>query len=129
MTTLAAGTRPPRFDAKPLAALSVGWFMVIVDSTIVNVALPTIRGDLAGSISDLQWVVAAYTLTFAGLLLSAGWLGDRLGPRRVFLAGLIVFGGASAGCALAPSLVVLIGARVVQGTSAALLVPASLALV
>jgi DHA2 family methylenomycin A resistance protein-like MFS transporter len=117
------------FDRRPLAALSVGWFMVIVDSTIVNVALPSLGRDLHASVSGLQWVLDAYTVTFAGLLLSAGWLGDRLGSRAVFQWGLGVFGLASAGCALSPSLGVLVAARVVQGCSAAALVPASLALV
>lgn len=70
-TTLAS---PTRFDAKPIEELSVGWLMVIVDSTIVNVALPPIRRELAGTISDLQWVVDAYTITFAALLLPAGWV-------------------------------------------------------
>src|SRR2546423_6660414 len=90
-----------RMDRRPLAALSIGWFMVIVDSTIVNVALPSLGRDLGASVSGLQWVVDAYVVTFAGLMLSAGWLGDRLGSRAVFQAGLVVFGLASAGCALA----------------------------
>jgi MFS transporter, DHA2 family, methylenomycin A resistance protein len=120
---------PPAFDRRPLGALSVGWFMVIVDSTIINVALPSIGRDLAVPVSALQWVVDAYIVTFAGLLLSAGWLADRTGSRRAFLAGLGLFGLASVGCALAPDVAVLIVARVVQGLGAALVVPSSLALV
>jgi DHA2 family methylenomycin A resistance protein-like MFS transporter len=117
------------FDRRPLSALSVGWFMVIVDSTIINVALPGIGRDLHAPVNALQWVVDAYIVTFAGLLLSAGWLGDRIGARRAFLSGLALFGLASVGCALAPSLAVLVVARVVQGLGAAMVVPASLALV
>jgi DHA2 family methylenomycin A resistance protein-like MFS transporter len=103
--------------------------MVIVDSTIINVALPGIGRDLSAPLSSLQWVVDAYVVTFAGLLLTAGWLGDRIGSRKAFLAGLALFGLASVGCALAPGLAVLIVARIVQGVGAAMVVPASLALV
>src|SRR5437764_12515955 len=103
------------FDRRPLAALSVGWFMVIIDSTIVNVALPSLGRELHASVSGLQWVLDGYTVTFAGLLLSAGWLGDRLGSRVVFQGGLVVVGLASVSCAVAPALAVLIAARVVQG--------------
>jgi MFS transporter, DHA2 family, methylenomycin A resistance protein len=102
--------------------------MVIVDATIVNVALPSIGRELGGGVSGLQWVVDAYTVVFAGLLLSAGSLGDRVGARRVFDAGLVLFTAASAACAAAPSVPVLVGARIAQGLGAALLVPSSLAL-
>ncbi len=102
--------------------------MVILDATIVNVALPAIERELGGGLGALQWVVDAYTVVFAGLLLSAGSLGDRVGARRVFGLGLLVFTATSAACALAPSVAVLIGARLVQGAGAALLVPSSLAL-
>jgi DHA2 family methylenomycin A resistance protein-like MFS transporter len=112
----------------PLFAIALGYLMVIVDATIVNVALPAIGRELGGGVSDLQWVVDAYTVVFAGLLLSGGSLGDRLGARRVFDAGLAIFTLASAVCAAAPSVAVLIGARVAQGLGAALLVPSSLAL-
>jgi MFS transporter, DHA2 family, methylenomycin A resistance protein len=112
----------------PLLAIALGYLMVIVDATIVNVALPAIGRELGGGVSDLQWVVDAYTVVFAGLLLSGGSLGDRLGARRVFDAGLGLFTLASAVCAAAPSVAVLIGARVAQGLGAALLVPSSLAL-
>ncbi len=112
----------------PLVATCLGYFMVILDATIVNVALPAIGRDLGGGVSALQWVLDAYTVVFAGLLLSGGSLGDRLGARRVFDAGLALFTAASAACALAPSVGALIAARASQGLGAALLVPSSLAL-
>jgi len=112
----------------PLIAVALGYFMVILDATAVNLALPAISRDLGGGVTGLQWVVDGYTLAFAALLLSAGVTGDRFGPRRVFLAGLALFTVASVGCALAPSIGVLVGIRLVQGVGAALLVPTSLAL-
>ncbi|WP_432992799.1 MFS transporter [Dactylosporangium sp. CA-233914] len=117
------------YDRRPLAALCLGWFMVVIDMMIVNVALPALGRDLNASVSGLQWVVDGYTVAFAGLLLSGGWLGDRLGSRRAFLAGLALFGAASAACAVSPALPPLLTARAVQGAAAALLVPSSLALV
>jgi MFS transporter, DHA2 family, methylenomycin A resistance protein len=122
-----------RTEARPTSSLALvviclGYFMVIVDTTVVNVALPAIGRDLHGGVSGLQWVVDAYTLSFAGLLLTGGALAERLGGRRVFGAGLVVFAAASAACGLAPSLGFLIGARLVQGAGAALLVPSSLVL-
>jgi MFS transporter, DHA2 family, methylenomycin A resistance protein len=112
----------------PLIAICLGYFMVILDATVVNVALPALGRDLGGGVSGLQWVVDGYTLVFAGLLLSAGSLGDRLGGRRVFRTGLLLFTIASAGCAAAPSVPLLVAARLAQGLGAALLVPSSLAL-
>jgi len=112
----------------PLIAVALGYFMVILDATAVNLALPAISRDLGGGVTGLQWVLDGYTLAFAALLLSAGVAVDRFGPRRVFLAGLALFTAASAGCALAPVIGVLVGIRLVQGIGAALLVPASLAL-
>ncbi|HEY2601120.1 MAG TPA: DHA2 family efflux MFS transporter permease subunit, partial [Thermoleophilaceae bacterium] len=112
----------------PLIAICLGYFMVILDATVVNVALPALGRDLGGGVSDLQWVVDGYTLVFAGLLLSAGSLGDRLGGRNVFRAGLVLFTLASAACAAAPSVPLLVAARLAQGLGAALLVPSSLAL-
>jgi DHA2 family methylenomycin A resistance protein-like MFS transporter len=102
--------------------------MVILDATAVNLALPALRQDLGGGITGLQWVVDGYTLAFAALLLSAGVAGDRFGPRRVFLTGLVLFTAASAGCALAPSIGILVLIRLIQGAAAALLVPSSLTL-
>jgi MFS transporter, DHA2 family, methylenomycin A resistance protein len=112
----------------PLIAICLGYFLVILDVTVVNVALPTMGAGLKAGVTGLQWVVDGYTLTFAGLLLFCGGLSDRLGGKRVFLGGLAVFTVASAGCGLAPSAAALVGARLVQGTGAALMVPASLAL-
>ena len=103
--------------------------MVTMDATVVNTALPAIGRELSAPVSGLQWVTAGYTLVFACLLLTAGSLGDKLGSRKVFLAGLAVFTLASLGCGPAPNLGVLIAARVVQGVGAALVLPTSLALI
>jgi MFS transporter, DHA2 family, methylenomycin A resistance protein len=119
---------PSRRPWIPLIAVALGYFMVILDATAVNLALPAIGRELGGGVTGLQWVVDGYTLAFAALLLSAGVAGDRFGPRRVFLAGLALFSVASAGCALAPGIGALVGIRLVQGAGAALLVPTSLAL-
>jgi MFS transporter, DHA2 family, methylenomycin A resistance protein len=112
-----------------LAAALLGFFMVTLDAVIVNVALPDIRHELAGGISGLQWVVDGYTLMFAALLLSAGSLADRVGARRAFGAGMVVFVAASVACGLAPSLGVLVAARLVQGCAAAAMMPSSMALI
>src|ERR1700744_5433550 len=101
-----------------LIALCSGLFMIMIDATVVNTALPAIGRDLGASVSGLQWVVDGYTLVLACLLLSGGSLGDRLGARRVFLAGLVLFTVASAACGLAPTAVALDAARVVQGAGA-----------
>jgi EmrB/QacA subfamily drug resistance transporter len=106
-----------------------GFFMITLDAVVVNVALPSIRGELGGGITGLQWVVDGYTLMFAALLLSAGALADRAGARRAFGAGLWVFLAASAACGLAPSLAALVAARFVQGTAAAMMMPSSMALI
>ncbi|MGW2262313.1 MFS transporter [Streptomyces sp. NPDC004749] len=111
-----------------LVAVCLGYFMVILDTTIVNAALPALRADLRTGVSGIQWVVDGYMLTLAAGLLTGGALADRFGARRMFQTGLTVFGLASVGCALAPDVAVLIGARFVQGAGAALGVPASLAL-
>ena len=112
-----------------LVASILGSGIVFLDQTIVNVALPSIRSSLNGSLAEQQWVVEAYLLTLSSLLLLGGSLGDVLGRRRVFQAGLIGFGVCSVVCALAPSSEVLIAARAVQGVAGALLVPSSLALI
>ncbi|HEX6779131.1 MAG TPA: DHA2 family efflux MFS transporter permease subunit, partial [Ktedonobacterales bacterium] len=111
-----------------LAVTCIGLFMVLLDMTIVNVALPTIQSDLNASLSGLQWVVDAYTLPFAALLLTAGTLGDRYGRKRVFLVGLVGFTLGSALCGLAPNLGLLIAGRVLQGAGGAALSPGSLSL-
>jgi len=109
-----------------IAAASFGFMVVQLDVTIVNVALPAMARDLGGGVAGLQWVVDAYTLAFAVLLLSAGVLGDLFGARRVYLAGFGLFAAASAACGLAPNASALIAARAVQGAAAALMVPNSL---
>jgi DHA2 family methylenomycin A resistance protein-like MFS transporter len=111
-----------------LAAMSLGYGVVQLDVTIVNTALNAIGQGLGGGVSALQWVVNAYTIGFAAFILTAGALGDRIGAKRVFVAGFAVFTLASLGCALAPNLGVLVAARAVQGLGAAILVPNSLAL-
>jgi EmrB/QacA subfamily drug resistance transporter len=100
--------------------LCVGMLMIVLDATIVNVALPSIQDDLGFSQNDLAWVVNAYLIAFGGLLLLAGRLGDLIGQRRIFLTGLAVFTGASLLCAIAQSQGLLIGARFVQGVGGAL---------
>lgn len=112
-----------------LALLCAGIFVVYLDSTIVNVALPTIGRDLRVSISGLQWIIDAYVLTFACLLLSAGVAGDVFGRKRVFLVGLAGFTALSAVCAIAPSVGALTAARAAQGAFGSVMMPISLALV
>src|ERR1700760_2408074 len=112
-----------------LIAALLGFFMICLDATAVNVALPAIGHSLHGATDGLQWVVDGYTVPFAALLISAGSVSDRVGARRVFGWGLALFTAASAGCGLAPALWVLIASRVIQGGAAALTLPASLALV
>jgi EmrB/QacA subfamily drug resistance transporter len=112
----------------PLLAVCAGYFMVILDVTIINVAVPVIGRDVSASLTGIQWITDGYTLVFAGFLLSAGALGDRLGNRRVFSSGVGVFTVASAACALAPNAPFLVTARLVEGLGAALIVPGSLAL-
>jgi EmrB/QacA subfamily drug resistance transporter len=112
-----------------LIAVSVATFMLLLDITVVNVALPSIREDLDSSFTDLQWVVDAYALTLAALVLTAGSLADRLGRRRVFAAGLAIFSVASLLCALAPDPAFLNVARALQGVGGAAMFAVSLALI
>src|SRR3954454_21798501 len=112
-----------------LALLAADQFVVVLDASIVNVALPSIGDALDFSQDDLSWVVNAYTLTFGGFLLLGGRMADLLGRRRMFIAGLILFAGASLAGGLAQSDIWLVAARAVQGLGAALLSPAALALV
>jgi EmrB/QacA subfamily drug resistance transporter len=112
-----------------LAAVSVGLFMIMLDNTVVNVALPSMRRSLHMSLSELEWVVAGYALTFAAFMLIGGKLADYVGRRLVFMLGLVVFTGASLACALASNGGFLIGARVVQGLGGALMNPATLSII
>jgi EmrB/QacA subfamily drug resistance transporter len=112
-----------------LAAVSFGLFMIMLDNTVVNVALPTMQRDLHVKISQLEWVVIAYALTFAALLITGGKLADLYGRRRIFVVGLAIFTLSSLACGLAPSAGFLIGARAVQGIGAALMNPATLSII
>jgi DHA2 family methylenomycin A resistance protein-like MFS transporter len=112
-----------------LVTAALGFFVITLDALVVNVALPEIRADLGGGIRGLQWVVDGYTLMFAALLLSAGSFSDRVGARRAFRTGMAVFVAASAAGGLAPNLVVLVAARLVQGCGAAMMMPSSLTLI
>jgi EmrB/QacA subfamily drug resistance transporter len=111
-----------------LLIVSVALFMVVLDNLVVSVALPTIHRDLGASIQALEWTVNAYVLAYAVLLLTGAALGDRFGRKRMFLLGLGIFTAASAAAALAPSTDLLIAARAVQGTGAAIVTPLTLTL-
>jgi EmrB/QacA subfamily drug resistance transporter len=110
------------------AITSVALFMVVLDNLVVSTALPVIRTDLGATIEELEWTVNAYTLTFAVFLLTGAALGDRFGRRRMFIVGLVIFTGASAAAALAPSMEALIAARAVQGVGGAIVTPLTLTL-
>src|ERR671923_1128133 len=112
-----------------LLAVSVATFMLLLDITVVNTALPSIREDLGASFTDLQWVIDAYTLSLAALVLVAGSLADRLGRRRVFAVGLGIFTVASFAIAQAPDPTFLNVARAIQGIGGAVMFAVSLALV
>jgi len=112
-----------------LLAVAFGLFMIMLDNTVVNVSLPSIERDLHVSISELEWVVNAYALTFGVLLLSGGKLADLLGRRRIFMAGLVIFTASSFFCGIANSAGTLIAARTVQGVGAALMNPATLSII
>jgi EmrB/QacA subfamily drug resistance transporter len=112
-----------------LGAVAFGLFMIMLDNTIVNVALPSIQRDLGIGVSELEWVVNGYALTFAVLMLTGGKLADLLGRRLIFVAGLAIFTGSSLVCGLASSAGMLIGARVVQGVGSALMNPATLSII
>lgn len=117
-----------RHQRGTLAAAGLGFVVVLLDVSVVNVALDALRGRFATDVTGLQWVVNAYTLAFASLLLTTGVLGDRFGAKRVFTTGFSVFTVASILCGMAGSLPLLVTARAVQGIGAALLVPNSLAM-
>jgi EmrB/QacA subfamily drug resistance transporter len=112
-----------------LAAVSVGLFMIMLDNTVVNVALPSMRSSLHMSLSELEWVVAGYALTFAAFMLIGGKLADFFGRRLIFMIGLAVFTGASLACGFAPNGGFLIGARIVQGLGGAMMNPATLSII
>ena len=112
-----------------LAAVAFGLFMIMLDNTVVNVALPSIAADLQIGLSELEWIVTGYALTFASLMLTGGKLADLLGRRRIFIVGLAIFTVSSLVCGLAGSGELLIGARVVQGAGAALMNPATLSII
>jgi EmrB/QacA subfamily drug resistance transporter len=112
-----------------LAICALSLFLVGLDTTIVNVGLPSIERGLSTGTRSLEWIVDAYTIVFASLLISSGAVADRFGRRRVFQCGLVVFGAASLASALAPSLGILVAARAVQGAGASMLSPVALAIV
>ena len=112
-----------------LIAVCIGTFMLLIDVTVVNVALPSIQRSLHASFSDLQWVVNAYALTLAALLLSAGSLADLFGRKRLFVTGLAIFSASSLACGLAQSPVMLNVSRAVQGVGGAIMLATSLALI
>jgi EmrB/QacA subfamily drug resistance transporter len=112
-----------------LASVSFGLFMIMLDNTVVNVALPSIQRDLGADLSELEWIVTGYALTFASLMLVGGKVADAYGRRLVFVLGIVVFTVASLGCGLAGSSEMLIGARVLQGAGAALMNPATLSII
>jgi MFS transporter, DHA2 family, multidrug resistance protein len=121
-----------RFTKREWLALGVMCFTVLLislDQTVLNVALPTLVKELHPTSSGLQWIADSYTLTTAVFLLFGGALGDRFGRRRLFLIGVAIFGGGSLGCALVHSTGPLIAARTVMGFGAALLMPATLAII
>ena len=121
-------TQPDPRRWKALALLCTAFFMVILDSAIVVVALPSIDADLGFTAGDLQWVLSAYLLSFGGLLLLGGRAADLLGRRRLFIAGTALFALASLACGLAGSAGMLIAARVVQGVAAAIMTPTALSI-
>src|ERR1700748_3642937 len=112
-----------------LGAVSVGLFMIMLDNTVVNVALPSMRASLHMTLSELEWVVAGYALTFAAFMLIGGKLADYMGRRRIFMVGLAGFTGARLACGFAPNGGFLIGARIVQGLGGALMNPATLSII
>ncbi|MFJ4667387.1 MFS transporter [Kitasatospora purpeofusca] len=132
-TAAAAAPAPPPLSARRrwtvLAVCALSLFLVGLDTTIVNVGLPAIGHGLGVGTRDLEWIVDAYTVVLASLLISAGALADRFGRRRVFQCGLVVFGLASLVCALAPSAGALVAARALQGVGASMLSPVALAIV
>src|ERR1035438_22181 len=124
-----APAAPPRYRGAGLALILVAAFMVVLDFSIVNVALPSIQRELGFAASAVQWVVTGYAITFGGLLILGGRAADLFGRRRMFVAGLIIFSAASLAGGLAQDPVLLVISRAVQGTGAALVAPAALSLI
>ena len=129
-TQCARRSRPPATHRRgwTLAIVSVGLFMVVLDNLVVSVALPSIHRDLGASMQSLEWTVNAYVLSYAVLLLTGAALGDRLGRKRMFISGIVLFTAASAAAALAPTMGLLIAARTIQGFGAAIVTPLTLTL-
>ena len=128
-TQPAAVDRPCRRKRLALAATILGSSMAFIDGSVVNVALPAIQSELRASVAAMQWIVNAYLLFLGSLVLVGGSMGDKLGRRTVFIAGIGIFTLASAACGLAPNAGSLIAGRAVQGIGAALFVPSSLAII
>ena len=122
-------TRAPERRWLALVVIALAQLMVALDATIVNIALPSAQGALGFSDSDRQWVITAYTLSFAGLLLLGGRIADHIGRRRAFLAGLAGFAAASAFAGAATGFEMLVAGRALQGAFAALLTPTALSMV
>src|SRR5664280_2919220 len=112
-----------------LVAASLGLLLVVIDSTIVNISIPAMIAGLGTDLPHVEWVLNSYTLVFAALLIPAGRLGDMFGRKRVFMIGLALFGLFSAACGLAPTIQLLIVARILQAVGAAAMMPATLSLV
>ncbi|MGW1654304.1 MFS transporter [Streptomyces atratus] len=125
----AQNSSPSSSPTLALVASLLGFALIMLDASVVNVALPSMGSDLGGGMAGLQWVVDAYTIAFAALLLSTGAFSDRIGATRAYTAGIALFTLASVACGLAPNLPALIGFRVVQGIAAAVVLPTTLALV
>jgi MFS transporter, DHA2 family, methylenomycin A resistance protein len=124
-----ADPRPDRRRRLGFFAICLAYCAIILDGSVLNVAVPTIRQDLGSPMAGAQWVLDGYTLPLAALLLTAGALGDRIGLRRMLVGGIVLFTVASAACASAPDIGALIAARAVQGVGAAALLPATLAMI
>src|SRR5947209_1078283 len=124
--------RKAPIDAGPwtvLVVLSMGFFMILLDTTIVNVAIPSIISSLHASLDQILWILNAYILVYAILLITAGRFGDMVGPKKLFLAGLVIFTAASAACGQAQDSTQLIVFRVIQGFGGALLTPQTLSII
>lgn len=122
-------TRPPSHATWGLFSVCLGYFMVLLDGSALNVALPSIQRDVHGTMSTLQWLVNLYTIMLASLLLSSGALADRVGSRKVFMGSLAGFAGTSLACGLSPNLATLLTFRALQGVAAAGMLPTTLAII